>query len=460
MPKSGQNPLIVPSSSRQSHLQRIYEAALDAVAPATLLAKTVSCTRSRLRADHQIYDLRKIRRVALVGAGKAAVPMARALSQALGGRLHRGVIAAPSSARRLSLPRIAVVKAGHPVPDKGSFRAARRMMKFVASLNSDDLLIVLLSGGASSMLALPAEGLTPQDKQRTTNLLIRSGAPITEINTVRKHLSAIKGGRLAQATRAQVLTLILSDVNGDDVSTIGSGPTAPDPTRFKDAVGILRERRLWRRLPIRVRIHLVEGLGGWQYETPKARSRTFRRVRHVIIGNNRVAVNAAASAARRLGYDVVVLEQFLTGEAAQVGQWMGQLGRELAHRRAVRRPLLVLAGGELTVTVRGNGRGGRAQECALAGALALQGTSGVWLAAVGTDGRDGPTDVAGATVDGKTVARGQRKGYSAARYLARNDSYHFFKHVGGHIRTGPTGTNVNDLYLLLIHPSKDGRNGQ
>jgi glycerate 2-kinase len=427
------------------------------VAPATLLFTKLSCKQSRVRAGGYTYDLRKIRRIVLIGAGKAAVPMARALPKALRDRLDRGVIAAPARPHGLSLPRIAVVKAGHPVPDKSSVRAARQVLKLVGTLSDNDLLIVVLSGGASSMLALPVEGLTLLDKQRTTNLLVRCGATISEVNAVRKHLSAIKGGRLAKATRAQVLTLILSDVHGDDVSTIGSGPTAPDPTTFKDAVGIVREYGLWRRLPIRVRIHLVEGLGGWQHETPKARSRIFKRVRHVIIGNNRVAVNAAASAARRLGYDVVVFEQFLTGEAAQIGQWMGQLGRELAERTRLRRPLLVLAGGEVTVTVRGNGRGGRAQEFALAGALSLQGTSGVWLAAMGTDGRDGPTDVAGAAVNGKTVARGRLKGYSAARYLARNDSYIFFKNVGGHIRTGPTGTNVNDLYFLLVHPAKAPR---
>jgi glycerate 2-kinase len=273
------------------------------------------------------------------------------------------------------------------------------------------------------------------------------------VNTVRKHLSAIKGGRLAQATCASVLTLILSDVAGDDLGTIGSGPTAPDPTTFKDAVSILRGYRLWRRTPVRVRIHLVEGLGGWQNETPKPRSRIFRRVDSVIIGNNRMAVDAGARAARKMRYDVVQVDGFLTGEAAKRGTWMAVLGREL-QRTKLRKRLLVLAGGELTVTVKGNGRGGRAQEFALAAALALQGTARVWVVGMGTDGRDGPTDAAGALADGMTVSRGKRKACDAARYLAKNDSYTFFKNVGGHIVTGLTGTNVNDLYLLFVYPAK------
>jgi hydroxypyruvate reductase len=314
-------------------------------------------------------------------------------------------------------------------------------------------LVILLSGGASALLPIPAEGLTLLDKQKATSLLLRSGATIAQVNAVRKHLSAIKGGRLAQATRADVLTMVLSDVRGDDLGTIGSGPTTPDPTTFRDAVTIIRDHRLWRRMPVRVRIHLVEGMAGWQDETPKARSRIFRRVNCAVLGNNRVAVEAAAKAARALGYDVVLVDEFLTGEAAEVGTWIAKLGEAL-QRAKLRRRLVLIAGGETTVTVKGNGRGGRAQEFALAAALALRGTSRIWCIGMGTDGRDGPTDAAGAVVDGSTVDRGKRKGYDAARYLARNDSFNFFKNVGGHIKTGLTGTNVNDLYLLFVYPRK------
>jgi glycerate-2-kinase len=319
------------------------------------------------------------------------------------------------------------------------------------SLDADDLLIVLISGGASSLLPLPAEGLTLRDKQQTTTLLLRSGASIAEVNAVRKHLSGIKGGRLAQATRASVLTLILSDVGGDDLGTIGSGPTAPDPTTFQDAVRIIRQYRLWQRLPVRVRIHLVEGLAGWQEETPTRRHRFFNRVDYVIVGNNLIALNAGAWTARNLGYDVVMVDKFLTGEATETGAWMAHMGRALQGMN-LRRPLLVMAGGEPTVKVKGKGQGGRAQEFALAAALALQGVRRVWVAGMGTDGRDGPTDAAGAIVDGGTVVHARRKGYNATAYLSRNDSYTFFKRAGGHILSGLTGTNVNDLYLLLVRP--------
>src|SRR5207244_1973601 len=259
------------------------------------------------------------------------------------------------------------------VPARRGLQAARQVLHLASSLDEYDLLIVLLSGGASRLLPLPAEGLTLADKQRTTQLLLRSGATIAEVNTVRKHLSAIKGGRLAAATRASVLTLILSDVSADDLGVIGSGPTAPDRTTFLDAARVLRRYDLWERLPVAVRIHLVEGLAGWRHETPKPRSLIFRRVQHVVVGNNRLAVEAAAKAARKEGYERVVFGPFVTGEA-------------------------------------------------------------------------------GAVADGKTVERGRRKRIDAARFLRRHDSYTFFKKAGGHIRTGLTGTNVNDVYLLLVRP--------
>jgi glycerate-2-kinase len=362
-----------------------------------------------------------------------------------------GLVVAPARGESTASSRIEVAAAGHPIPDDRGLRAARRILDLAGLLDENDLLIVLISGGASSLLPLPADGLTLRDKQETTTLLLRSGASIAEVNAVRKHLSAIKGGRLAQATRASVLTLILSDVGGDDLGTIGSGPTAPDPTTFQDAVRIIRQYRLWRRLPVRVRIHLVEGLAGWQEETPTRRHRFFSRVDHVIIGNNRIALDAAAGMARNLGYDVVMVDKFLTGRASETGVWMAHLGRALQGMN-VRRPLLVIAGGEPTVKVQGKGRGGRAQEFALAAAMALQGTRRIWVAAMGTDGRDGPTDAAGAIVDGGTVAQAGRKGYDAADYLSRNDSYTFFKRAEGHIVTGLTGTNVNDLYMLLVNP--------
>ncbi len=432
----------------------MLQAALEAADPCEAVRSALSLKRHALRAAGRAYDLSRIRRVAVVGAGKAAIPMARAVCEVLGHRVESAFVVTSTAVKAAPKSAIETAEAGHPVPDRRGLRAAQRLLAIASSLGAEDLLIVLLSGGASSLLPLPDEGLTLADKQRVTRLLLRSGATIAELNAVRKHLSSIKGGRLAAATRAQVLTLILSDVGGDDLGVIGSGPTAPDRTTFLDAARIIRRYGLWDRLPAPVRIHLVEGLAGWRPETPKPGSRIFRRVQHAVVGNNRLALEAAAKAARAAGYESVLIEEFVTGEASLVGRWMGELGKNLAGRTALPGPVCVLAGGELTVTVRGAGKGGRAQEFALAAALALQGASGVWVTGIGTDGRDGPTDVAGAVVDGGTVARGKKKRLNAATYLKRNDSYTFFKKVGGHIITGPTGTNVNDLYLVLVRPMK------
>ena len=252
--------------------------------------------------------------------------MARAVSDILGPRFACGFVVAPETGEDTRVSRVEVIEAGHPVPDRRGLRAARRILEIASSLERDDLLIVLLSGGASSLLPMPEDGLTLADKQTITRLLFRSGATIGEVNTVRKHLSAIKGGRLAAATRATVLTLIVSDVEGDDLGAIGSGPTAPDRTTFLDAAGVVRRYGLWDRLPVRARMHLVEGLAGWRSETPKPRTRVFRRVQNVIIGNNRLAIEAAAKAVRGAGYEAFVIEKFLSGEAAEAGLWMGEWG--------------------------------------------------------------------------------------------------------------------------------------
>ena len=431
-------------------MRRILLATLDAAAPALAVRRALTLRRQTLRVDGRLYDLRRIGRVVAIGAGKASVPMARAVREVLRGRLDSVFVVAPSPEPGRAKSGIAVAAAGHPIPDRRGMQAARHVLQLASSLGKDDLLIVLLSGGASSLLPLPVAGLTLVDKQRTTQLLLSSGATIAEVNAVRKHLSAIKGGRLAAATPASVLTLILSDVGGDDLGVIGSGPTAPDRTTFLDAVRIVRHYGLWGRLPVAVRIHLVEGLAGGRDETPKPRSQIFRRVQHAVVGNNRLAVEAAAKAAHKEGYESVLLDTFMTGEAGQFGRWMGELGKELARRTTLPGPVCVLAGGELTVTVRGSGTGGRAQEFALAAALVIQGTLGVWVAGFCTDGRDGPTDAAGAVADGETVARGKRKRMDASRFLRKHDSYTFFKKVGGHIKTGLTGTNVNDLYVLMV----------
>ena len=323
-------------------------------------------------------------------------------------------------------------------------------MTLLNQLTADDLIFVLLSGGASSLLPAPAPGVTLADKQRTTTLLLRSGATIHEINAVRKHLSAMKGGRLAAATRARMITLILSDVLGDDLGTIGSGPTAPDETTFVDAIQALRRYRIWKQVPSNVRMHLLKGQRGAYPESPKSGARIFRRVQNQIIGNNQAAVETVSRVAKHDGLHPLILTTSLQGEARQAAKWFGAIAREIVTTgRPIQRPACLIAGGELTVTVRGNGRGGRAQEFALAAARELAGLPNVWIAGFGTDGTDGPTDAAGAIVDGHTLTRAAQLDVDPMDSLDRNDAYHFFKTVGGLIHTGPTGTNVNDLYLLI-----------
>ena len=431
-------------------LGRLLKAGLSAADPRRAVRRVITRTATGILVAGRRYDLRATGKIVAVGAGKASALMAAALEQRLGARVSSGLVVVKRG-YGAATQRIKIVTAGHPLPDRAGQKTAAQMLALVGELTRDDLLIVLLSGGASSLLPLPAPDLTLTDKQRTTRLLLRSGATIREINTVRKHLSAIKGGRLAMATKARILTLILSDVIGDDLGTIGSGPTAPDRTTYADALAALHRRRVWTQLPARVRRHLLAGAKGRRGETPKPGSPVFARVQHVIIGGNRAALEAAVREARRAGLHSCIRAIPLSGEARQTARLFARRATRIRDRgKPVRPPACLLAGGEPTVTVRGRGRGGRAQEFALAAALEIAGLPKVWIAGIGTDGTDGPTDAAGAIVDGETVASARRKGLEPAQYLRRNDSYSFFKRAGGHIVTGPTGTNVNDLYVMIV----------
>ena len=430
-------------------LQRLLEAGLRAVDPVHAVEMHVSRKGSVLRIGARRYDLRKYRSVVAVGAGKASGGMVVALERVLGSYLEGGLVIVKYG-HAMPARCVKIVEAGHPIPDRAGAQAAGQIMSIVKGLGREDLLFVLISGGASSLLPLAATGITLRDKQRVNAQLLRSGATIHEINTVRKHLSAIKGGRLAAACRAEIVTLLLSDVVGDHLGSIGSGPTAPDPTTFRDAVGVLRRHRLWTRVPLAVRRHLGEGMKRRRPETPKPGAAPFRRVFHHLIGNNTLAATAVARAAAETGVHPMMLTSTLTGEARQVAKVYGALARQLAARgEPVRRPACVIAGGELTVQVHGSGRGGRAQEFALAAAEEIDGLADTWVVGFGTDGTDGPTEMAGAVVSGDTASEARAKGFSLESVLARNDSYSVFRRLGGHIFTGPTGTNVSDLYLLL-----------
>lgn len=425
-------------------------AGLEAVDPGEAIRRRVRLKGRVFRIDDTRYDLDAFDRVVVVGAGKAAARMGSVLEDILGARLSHGVLVVKyghgEATRNLQ-----VLEAGHPVPDAAGQEAAERLLEVVRSVSARDLLIVLISGGASSLLPVPAPGVELDDKRHVTHLLLRSGASIQEVNAVRKHLSGIKGGRLAAATKATVVSLILSDVLGDDLGAIGSGPTAPDPTTYAQAVAILQRYRLWEVAPSRVRQTLEAGIAHDTMETPKPGAPLFRRVSNHIIGNNRAAVSTVARVARASGFRPLILSTTLTGEAREVASVFGAIAREIVHAgQPLRTPACVLAGGELTVRVRGEGKGGRAQEFALASAMGIAGLPNVWVMAFGTDGTDGPTDAAGAVVDGGTVARASQGGVDPVSALDRNDAYAFFQSVGGHLITGPTGTNVNDLYLLVV----------
>ncbi|MBW2593761.1 MAG: glycerate kinase, partial [Deltaproteobacteria bacterium] len=342
--------------------------------------------------------------------------------------------------------------AGHPVPDQNGENGALAISAMAESAESDDLIICLISGGGSALMPLPAQGLSLADKQKTTGVLLACGAAIHEINTIRKHLSDIKGGMLARAANpATLVSLILSDVVGDDLDVIASGPCVPDSSTFADCMDIITGYGIEEHLPETVAVHLKAGLSGQIPETPKAGDSAFEKTRNLIIGRNIDAVNAAKSAAKNLGYHTLILSSMIEGETRDVARVHGAIAREVVKTgNPMPPPLCILSGGETTVTIKGRGLGGRNQEFALAAAMDIAGYENITVLSGGTDGTDGPTDAAGAVADGTTIARAGALGLAPHQYLSNNDAYHFFEPLGDLIKTGPTNTNVMDLRIILI----------
>jgi glycerate 2-kinase len=390
--------------------------------------------------------LARFDRVFLVSVGKAAVEMAAAVEEFLGSRLTGGVVVTKYGHATRAL-RSRILESGHPIPDEAGVAAAGAVRGLVSGLNARDLVVVAISGGASALLPAPAEPITLEAKQEATDLLLRAGATISELNAVRKHLSMLKGGRLAAlAQPATVLGLLLSDVIGDRLDVIGSGPTAPDSTTYREAIAVLGKFDLLERVPPVVREHLEAGARGEIAETPKPGDPMFENVHNVVVGSNRLALEAAAERARALGYGVTILSSCVEGEAREVARThVETLGQAAQCGERV----CILSGGETTVTVRAGGKGGRNQEFALAAAIAIEGRENVLVLSAGTDGTDGPTDAAGAMATGDTVWRARRLGLNARVYLAGNNAYEFFDALGDLIRTGPTGTNVMDIHVML-----------
>ena len=424
------------SPSRQ-HALEIFQAALKAADPAEAIARHVHLKDGMLTAGSKTYLLDRYKKIIVVGAGKATAIMAQAIEKLLGDRVTTGLINVKYG-HTVPLERIELNECAHPVPDAAGVAGAARIAALAAAARKDDLVICLISGGASSLLPLPAAGVTLAAKQTLTQKLLKAGANIHQMNAVRKHWSGIKGGRLADiAYPATVLTLILSDVIGDDPSTIGSGPTAPDPTSVADAQAILDQFGIKTKLPLR--------------ETPKPGDALFRRVQNLIVGSNRLAIDAAAAKASKLGLTPLVLSSSIEGETREIASMHAAIAREVvATGQPVKAPTCIISGGETTVTIHGKGKGGRNQEFVLAAALALNGLPHVTVLSGGTDGTDGPTDAAGAIADGLTLARARALGLKAAAYLSNNDSYHFFEPLDDLILTGPTNTNVMDVRLMIV----------
>ncbi len=430
----------------------ILKTAVEAVDPSDTIRRSLHVEGGRLQCCDAILDLDSFSRVFVIGGGKASGTMAQALEELLGDRISRGVVnVLKGTENNYKLKKIQLIGASHPIPDEESVIGVGSMLSLLDGSGENDLIIVLISGGGSSLMTYPAEGVKLSDIQKTTSLLLRRGATINEINAIRKHLSAVKGGQMARrAGSATVLSLILSDVVGDPLDTIASGPTAPDETTFKDAIDVLKRYSLWNEAPPSVQSRLQRGANGEMVETPKPGDGVFEKVHNVVVGSNLAAAKAAVERASMLGYRSLLLSTMVEGEACQVGAALAGVAKQVAATgNPIVPPAAIIVGGETTVTVLGPGVGGRNQELALGAGMKIDGLDAV-IAALATDGIDGPTEAAGAVADGMTMTRARVMGLDAARSLAENDSFGFFNALGDAFLTGPTGTNVNDLTLILV----------
>ncbi len=396
-------------------------------------------------------DLDSFKRVFLAGAGKASASMVRAVEEIFGDRLTMGIITTKYG-HTLPLRLTETIEAGHPIPDRSGINGTKKIQGLLKACGEDDLVIFLLSGGGSSLLPLPQDRISLEEERKTTQLLLDSGADIKEINTIRKHISQVKGGWLARwAYPSTVLAFILSDVVGDPLEVIGSGPTVPDSSTFEDALEVLRKYDLLGKIPPSIRDYLYSGKEERVEETPKSGDPAFNKVTNILIGSNLVALKAARIEALRRGFNTLILSSSIVGETREAARFHASIAKELVSSgNPVQKPACIISGGETTVTVRGTGIGGRNQEFALAGAIEIGGLEKVILLSGGTDGTDGPTDAAGAIADHTTTVRAALKGLDPKRHLENNDAYPFFKSLGDLLMTGPTYTNVMDVRILLV----------
>lgn len=439
----------------RNDLKAIYTAAIAAANPGEAVRRYLFRRGDAIvllseNGSELSFNLAGTRRVYVIGAGKATAPMASAVEELLGGRITKGLIAVKHG-HTAPLQRIETVEATHPVPGEEGMGAAKRISAILDGAGADDLVISLISGGGSSLLPLVPVGITLADKQAVTKLLLSCGASIGEINAVRKHLSLVKGGNLARrAYPATVVNLMISDVVGDDIGVIASGPFSPDPSTFADALGVIDRYGLRSAVPSPVIERLEKGAGGLIEENPGPGDPVFASVHHRVIASNALSLDAARHVAEARGYHTLLLSSSIEGDTGAAARQHVRLLKEITgSEKPVPLPACVISGGETTVVVRGDGLGGRNMEFAMRAAGMIEGMRGVIVASVGTDGTDGPTDAAGALADGMTVARARERGADIGDFIARNDSYHFFERIGDLIITGPTNTNVMDVRIML-----------
>jgi len=429
------------------------EAGITVVDPRVVLERSLVLDGSILKIEDARFDLNRFEHIYVFGAGKASGALAESVERILSDRVSGGLVNILEGTRsRYRTKKINFVETSHPIPGKAGVEGAKRIMTLVENAGEKDLILFVLSGGGSAILPLPAPGVSLEEMRELTRSLLKSGATINEINTIRKHLSSIKGGQLARAAYpATVIGLTISDVVGDPVDMIASGPAVPDPTTFQDAKNILEKYGLWNTIPKSVGTYLKQGLKGSALETPKPGDKIFQKVSTYIVGNNRVALNAVEEKARSLGFNTVILSTYLEGEARQAGIVLASIAQEEFYFNGpIERPAFIIAGGETTVTVVGNGKGGRNQELALSSAFKIQGLEGTIIASVGTDGIDGYSEAAGGIVDSNSLTRALEKGLDPRALLANNDSGGFFETMSDSILTGPTGTNVNDVMVVAV----------
>ncbi len=434
----------------------IFLKALSAVDPSKILKDRIRIERDRLLIktegeSERVFELSGVNKIYLVGTGKASNSMAQAVEEIFGDRITRGLITTKYG-HQLPLKKTEMIEAGHPLPDRKGYEGAKKIQRLLKESGPDDLVVFLLSGGGSALLPYPADHIDLKEKQEVTQLLLDCGADISEINTIRKHISRIKGGWLAKwAYPSTVVGFILSDVVGDQLDVIGSGPTVPDPSTFEEAWEILKKYDLLNEVAPSIRKYLQSGKEGKMEETPKPQDIAFERVYNNLIGSNILALQAAEKEAASLGFKTIILSSSIEGETREAARFHTAIAKEVVSTgNPIPKPACILSGGETTVTIKGKGLGGRNQEFALAGALQIDGIEKVVLVSGGTDGTDGPTDAAGAVADHTTVDRGKSMGLDPKIFLDNNNAYPFFEKLGDLLITGPTYTNVMDVRVLLV----------